>query len=413
METTASVLGPSRPPVHVPGGIARAACLVLALVLAGCASRSDMSGVQPRAEGTGGAIRQQAFGTTPAGDPVTLYTLSNTGGMEVEVITYGAAIKAIRVPDREGRIANVALGFDDMAGYAGQTAYIGAVVGRYGNRIAQGRFTLDGQAYRLAQNNGPNALHGGLMGFDKRVWAASETTGPEGPGLTLTYVSLDGEEGYPGNLTAEVTYRLTDDNALTLEYRVTTDRPTVQNLTNHAYFNLKGEGSGDILDHELTLDAERFTPIDATLIPTGEIRSVAGTPLDFTEPRRIGDRIDADDEQMRFAGGYDHNVVLDRGLASGLTGGLRRAAFVREPSSGRTLEVLTTQPGMQVYSGNFLDGTAVGAGGRAYGRRSGFCLETQHYPDSPNQPSFPSTALRPDAPFTSTTVFRFGTDGQG
>lgn len=409
MPTLASLEG-SRPPARPFGGFARAACLIL--VLAGCSQDERMTRIAP-APGEVPAVRQQAFGETPSGEPVILYTLANANGVEVDLITYGAAIKAIRVPDRDGRIGNVALGFETMEGYLGQTAYIGAVVGRYGNRIADGRFELDGQTYTLARNNGPNSLHGGLIGFDKRVWTSSQTAGSDGPGVVMTYVSMDGEEGFPGNLTAEVTYRLTDDNALRLDYRVTTDRPTVQNLTNHAYFNLEGEGAGDIGNHVLTLDAQRFTPIDASLIPTGELRSVEGTPFDFTEPRPIGERIDADDEQIRFAGGYDHNVVLDGSFAVGLTGGLHRAAFVTAPGSGRTLEVETSQPGMQVYSGNFLDGTAIGPSGRPYTRRSGFCLETQHYPNSPNTPSFPSTVLLPDAPFTSTTVYRFGTDRAG
>ena len=336
-------------------------------------------------------------------DDVKLYTLSNDAGMTVKVTNYGAIITSIVVPDRDGQFADVALGYDDLARYtnAVDKPYFGAVVGRYGNRIAGGEFELDGQTYSLLQNNGPNHLHGGAVGFDKVVWTVEEYDEPRA--VLLSYRADDGEEGYPGNLDVKVLYVLTDENALAITYSARTDAATPVNLTQHTYFNLKGEGAGTILNHELTLNADRFTPVDDTLIPTGELAPVAGTPFDFREAKPIGRGIEAENEQLAFGGGYDHNFVL-----SGEAGTLRTAAKVYEPTTGRTLTVETTEPGVQFYSGNFLDGRLVGKSGRPYVNRGGFCLETQHFPDSPNQPAFPSTILRPGETLSSQTVLTFG-----
>jgi aldose 1-epimerase len=343
------------------------------------------------------------FGSDASGRPLHLYTLANRHGLKVSITNYGGAIVSILAPDRQGRTADVVLGFDTAQGYLGQHPFFGVIVGRYANRIAKARFKLDGVEYRLAANEGQNHLHGGLRGFDKVFWEAREVSGPDGPALELSYLSKDGEEGYPGNLSVRVTYSLSDAGELRVDYHATTDKATVLNLTNHSYFNLAGEGSGDILNHVLTLYASRFTPVAKDLIPTGELRSVEGTPFDFRKPTPIGARINADDEQLRFAGGYDHNFVLD----SGGSPSPALAARVLEPNSGRVLEILTTEPGIQFYTGNFLDGSVKGKGGKAYPKRSGFCLETQHFPDSPNQPSFPSTVLRPGQEFHSTTIYRF------
>jgi aldose 1-epimerase len=348
-------------------------------------------------------LDKRSYGKTRTGAPVDLYTLTNSNGMEVSITNYGARIVTLKVPDRAGKMADVVLGFDTLQGFLGDNPYFGAVVGRYGNRIAKGRFKLNGKEYKLATNNGPNALHGGLVGFDKVVWQAQ----PVGnSGVRLTYLAKDGEEGYPGNLTTTVEYSLTDANELRLNYSATTDKDTILNVTNHAYFNLAGEGSGDILGHRLQLFADRFTPVDATLIPTGELKPVAGTPFDFRQPHLIGERINASgDEQIKFGGGYDHNWVLN-----GNMGTLRPAARVVEPKSGRVMEVSTTEPGIQFYTGNFLDGTIKGKGGKPYNKRYAFCLETQHYPDSPNKPNFPSVVLKPGQKFASTTVFKFSTE---
>lgn len=348
---------------------------------------------------------KQPWGETTDGRAIDRYTLTNPAGVEIDVITWGAIVSRIVVPDRTGKKDDVALGFDNLAGYLGEHPYFGAIVGRYGNRIAKGRFTLNGKTYTLAVNNGPNSLHGGLKGFDKQVWQARPFAGADGQSLELTYVSKDGEEGYPGTLRAKVTYTLTPTNTLRIQYEATTDKDTVLNITNHSYFNLAGQAHGDILAHQMQLDADRFTPVDATLIPTGELKAVAGTPFDFRTPAAIGARIDAGDQQIKFGGGYDHNFVIN-----GQAGTLRRAARVTEPSTGRVMEVFTTQPGVQFYTGNFLDGSVKGKGGRAYPRRSGFCLETQHFPDSPNQPAFPSTVLKAGDTFRSTTEYRFSTD---
>ena len=347
------------------------------------------------------------FGRLPDGREVGLYTLTNANGVEVRAITYGAIIVSVRTPDRSGRLADIVLGFDDLDGYLSRSRYFGAVVGRYGNRIANATFSLDGQIYRLAANNGPNHLHGGIKGFDKALWQGEPFARDGTVGVVFKYASPDGEEGYPGRLDASVTYTLTQRNALTVEYRATTDKPTHVNLTQHSYFNLAGEGSGangQILDHELTIDADRYTPIDEGMIPTGEIAPVDGTPFDFRHPTTIGARIDHDHEQLRRAGGYDHNFVLNEPVSAS---GLRRAARVVHSESGRTLEVATMEPGMQFYSGNRLTGTA-GKRGHSYGPRCGFCLETQHFPDSPNTAHFPSTVLRPGETYQTTTVFTFG-----
>jgi len=350
------------------------------------------------------AIERAPFGATGDGAPVELYTLRNASGSSAAIATYGATVVSLRVPGRRGRLDDVVLGYDDLAGYLGSRFYFGAIVGRYANRIAGGRFTLAGRTYTLARNNGENHLHGGLRGFDKVVWAARPLAGPGGPALELRYLSRDGEEGYPGNLEAAVTYRLTDDGALEIDYLASADRETICNLTHHGYFNL--DGGEDILGHQLTLHASRFTPVSAGLIPTGELRAVAGTPLDFRTATAIGARIDVPDEQLALAGGYDHNWVLDRDGA-----GLVPAATLFGPLSGRVLQVLTTEPGLQFFSGNFPQGTEVRKADKVYGYRSGLCLETQHFPDSPNHPAFPSTVLRPGERYRSSTVYRFSLAG--
>jgi aldose 1-epimerase len=336
------------------------------------------------------------------GKEVFLYTLRNASGMEARITNYGGILVSLTVPDRLNKPGDVVLGYDSLSSYVKATPYFGAIVGRYGNRIGKAHFTLDGKEYALKANDGPNTLHGGLKGFDKVVWDADESTPATKASLVLSYVSRDGEEGYPGNLKASVVYTLTDSNELRIDYAATTDMPTVLNLTHHSYFNLAGPGSGDILSHELTLNADRFTPIDSGLITTGALEPVEGTPMDFRTPTAIGARIGTMDDQLKFGRGYDHNWVLNR------TGdGLSLAARVAEKTSGRVMEVWTTQPGVQFYSGNFLDGSNIGKGGKAYAYRTGFCLETQHFPDSPNKPSFPSTVLRPGENFASTTVYKF------
>lgn len=346
------------------------------------------------------AVTSSAFGTLPDGTRVDVFTLKNANGVEVRIMTYGATITSIRVPDRNGKFDDVVTGFDTLDGFVTRGRFFGVIAGRYANRIANARFTLDGKTYQLAANNGKNHLHGGLRGFDKVVWKAASFERDGASGVKLTYVSPDGEEGYPGTLTATVTYTLTPQNELTLDYEATTDKATPVNLTNHAYFNLAGDGRGDILQHLLTINADRYTPTDDTQIPTGELAPVAGTPFDFRKPTAVGARIDADHEQIRRGKGYDHNFVLNGT-------GLRHAARLVDPASGRTLDVSTTEPGVQLYSGNNLDG-AVGKGGHVYGRRSALCLETQHFPDSPNHANFPSTILRPGERFQSKTVFAFG-----
>jgi aldose 1-epimerase len=347
-------------------------------------------------------MESRLFGKTPEGENVDLYTLTNAKGMEAGIATYGGVVVSLKVPDRSGKFADVVLGFDDFESYPKSSPFFGALVGRYANRIAKGRFKLDGVEYKLAVNNGENSLHGGLKGFDKKVWKARQASADS---LELSYLSKDGEEGYPGNLSVIVTYTLTDDNELKIDYSATTDKDTVLNLSNHSYFNLAGEGEGDILGHKVMINASKFTPTDKGLIPTGELRKVEGTPFDFLKPHAIGERINLNDEQLVVGKGYDHNFVLDR-----KGDGLEVAARVTEPHSGRVMEVLTTQPGLQFYTGNFLDGTIKGKGGHIYGPRSAFCMETQHFPDSPNQPSFPTSELKPGETFHQTTAFRFSVE---
>ena len=346
-------------------------------------------------------VTKQAFGNMPDGSAVDLYTLSNAAGMRAGIITYGGTVVSLTAPDRTGKFGDVVNGLDDVASYMKGTAYFGALIGRYGNRIGHAQFKLDGATYKLPANDGPNTLHGGTAGFDKRIWTAVPGNSPDGQTLELTYVSKDGEEGFPGTLTAKVVYTLTSKNELKIDYSATTDKPTVVNLTNHSYFNLKGAGEGDILGHEVMIAGDRFTPVDSTLIPTGELKAVAGTPFDFTKATPIGARIEADDPQIKFGKGYDHNWVLNKTGAE-----LSKAAEVHEPTTGRVMEVWTTEPGLQFYTGNFLDGTLQGKG-KTYAHRSAFCMETQHFPDSPNKPSFPSTTLRPGDTYKTTTIYRF------
>jgi aldose 1-epimerase len=367
----------------------RGALLVLALLGAAMSAESATR------------IERKPFGKTGAGEAVELFTLSRTGAPTVGITNYGGYVVSIVAPDRNGALADVTLGYKDGAGYLGDSSYFGCLVGRYANRIGGASFELDGKKYKLSANDGANTLHGGPTGFCKRLWTPKVVKGADGDALELTYVSKDGEEGYPGTLTATVVYSLRADGGLVIDYTARTDAPTVVNLTNHAYFNLAGEGEGTILDHELQLESDATTPVDKGLIPTGELRKVDGTPFDFRKPTAIGARIDADDEQIRFGGGYDHNWVL-----RGPSGTLRKVAHVAHKKSGRVLEVYTTEPGIQFYTGNFLDGKVTGKSGKPYLKRGAFCLETQHYPDSPNKPDFPSTALRPGQTYRHTTVYR-------
>ena len=352
---------------------------------------------------TAQTITKAPFGKTTDGQSVDIYTLKNRRGMEARITNYGGIVVSLTAPDRDGKFADIVLGYNDLDTYRRPPfPYFGAIVGRYGNRIAKGRFTLNGVEYKLAVNNGENHLHGGIKGFDKVVWTARERKTTAGPALVLNYLSKDGEEGYPGNLQTTVVYTLTNNNELKIEYTASTDKDTVTNLTHHSYFNLAGEGNGDILNHRIMLRADHFIPTDAGSIPTGEIRNVAGTPFDFRKANTIGARINNDDEQLKFGNGYDQTWVID-----GPMGTLRQAAIVYEPTSGREMEVWTTEPGVQFYTGNFLDAAIIGKSGKPYPRRSGFCLETQHYPDSPNKPNFPTTTLRRGATYHSTTIYRF------
>lgn len=348
------------------------------------------------------APKKESFGKTREGQSVELYTLKNRNGVEAKITTYGGTVVSLKVPDRNGKLDDVVLGFDDIEGYQKGTAYFGALIGRYGNRIAKGRFKLNGVEYRLATNNGENHLHGGVRGFDKVVWNARPLKSANGSALELTYLSKDGEEGYPGNLSVKVIYTLTDKNELRIDYSATTDKDTVVNLTHHSYFNLAGQGNGDILGHKLMINGDRFTPTDAGAIPTGELRAVKGTPFDFTQAKAIGADINDDEEQLKLGKGYDHNWVIN-----GHAGALRQAAKVFEPTTGRVMEVWTTEPGMQFYTGNYLDGSDIGKDGKVYKHRYGFCLETQHYPDAPNNPSFPSTTLKKGARYQTTTIYKF------
>ena len=348
-------------------------------------------------------VSKQPFGKTSEGVPVDIYTLTDSA-MEVRVITYGGIVQSIKVPDRDGKLGDVVLGYDSVDKYIATSPFFGAIIGRYGNRIAHGKFQLEGKTFSLPENDGENSLHGGTRGFDKVVWSAR----PIEDGVELTYLSKDGDQGYPGNLEATVRYILSE-SALKIEYSATPDKDTVVNLTNHSYFNLAGEGSGDILQQRLQINAAKFTPVDSTLIPTGELKTVAGTPFDFTTPHAIGERINGDDEQLRNGKGYDHNWVLDRKA----DGKLSEAASVEDPATGRTLRVMTTEPGLQFYSGNFLDGSIIGKAGHVYGQRSALCLETQHFPDSPNHGNFPSTELKAGQRYRSVTVFQFGRQKAG
>lgn len=354
---------------------------------------------------TGGTIHSRSFGETVGRQEADHYRLENASGVVAEVTNYGCTITRLCVPDKEGKLDDVVLGFENLHDYITDSPYFGCVVGRYGNRICKGEFTLDGVTCKLARNNMGNHLHGGLAGFDKKIWQAEPVTKDDAVGLKFTCVSPDGEEGYPGNLTCVVHYWLTNDNELRIDYALTTDKATPVNLTNHAYWNLAGAGQCAILGHVMMINADRYTPVNETLIPTGELAPVEGTPFDFTAPTPIGDRIDADHVQIKYGGGYDHNFVLNKEQE----GGLSLAATVYEPTSGRVMEVHTTEPGVQFYAGNFLDGTLTGKGGHIYKHRYGFCLETQHFPDSPNQPNFPSTILRPGETYRSTTIHRFST----
>jgi aldose 1-epimerase len=348
-------------------------------------------------------ITRTSFGKTPAGEQVDLYTLRNVNGMETRITNYGGIVVSLTAPDRNKAYADVVLGFNDLESYLTKNdPYMGAIIGRYGNRIAKGRFRLNGVEYKLAVNNGENHLHGGIKGFDKVVWTGRELRTKDGPAVVLTYLSKDGEEGYPGNLRVRVTYTLTNKDELKIDYSATTDKATVLNLTHHSYFNFNGEGNGAILDHRVTINANQFLPTDAGSIPTGELKAVAGTPFDFLKPKAIGDRIDNNDEQLKFGNGYDHTWVIN-----GRPGTLRHAATAYEPTNGRIMEVWTTEPGVQFYTGNFLNGTLTGKSGKPYPRRSGFCLETQHYPDAPNRPSFPTTTLRRGMTYKSTTIYKF------
>jgi aldose 1-epimerase len=353
-----------------------------------------------------GSTTKESFGKTPDGQPVDLYVLTTKNGAEVSITNYGGAVVSLKVPDRNGKLADVVLGYDNVDGYVAGNSYFGALVGRYGNRIGHAQFVLDGKTYTLAKNNGENSLHGGIKGFNKGLWTAKTLSAKDGQSLELSYFSKDGEEGFPGNLKVTVIYTLTDANALKIEYTATTDKKTVVNLTNHAYFNLAGQGSGDILGHLLMINADQFTPVDAGLIPTGELRDVTGTPFDFRKPTAIGARIDQADEQLKLGGGYDHNFVLRMPMDHGAA----LAARVVEPISGRVMEVWTTEPGIQFYTGNFLDGKAIGKGGATYPKRNAFCLETQHFPDSPNQPKFPSVVLNPGERYHTITTYKFSVE---
>jgi aldose 1-epimerase len=368
--------------------ILMALTVAAATILAGCATAKT------------GQITATPFGTDSSGAPVKLFTLRNASGATATICNYGGLVTSLKVPDKRGQFGDVVLGYDNVADYIKSSPYFGALVGRYGNRIALGQFTLDGKQYTLATNNVPNSLHGGVKGFDKVMWSAKCYQSADGPSLELTYLSHDGEEGYPGNLSVTAVYTLTDDNSLKLVYTATTDKATVLNLTHHSYFNLAGKG--DILNHSVMIPADKFTPVDSTLIPTGELKPVAGTPFDFRTPTTIGARIGQDDDQLKFGKGYDHNWVINKP-----TGEMGLMARVTEPTSGRVLEVYSAEPGLQFYSGNFLDGTLTGKGGWVYQFRNAFCMEPQHFPDSPNQPSFPSVVLRPGETYHNTIIYKF------
>jgi aldose 1-epimerase len=367
------------------------ACLV------GCSS-------MPTSTNTVGTISQAPFGNTPGGTPVAIYTLRNSKGMEARIMTYGGIVQSLKVPDKNGKFDDVVLGYDKLDGYLANKGnpYFGALIGRYGNRIGGAKFTLEGKTCTLATNNGPNSLHGGIKGFDKVVWQARSLLTADGPTLELTYVSKDGEEGFPGNFKVTATYTITDNNELHLYFTATTDQPTVCNLTHHSYFNLRGQGNGDILGHEVYINSDKTTPVDKELITTGKFAPVDGTPFDFRKPTAIGARINDPDQQLQYGPGYDHNWVINKPM-----GKLGLQARVYEPASGRVMEVWSTEPGLQFYAGNFLDGTITGKDGKVYQRRTGFCMEPQHYPDSPNKPMFPTTELKPGETYQNTIIYRF------
>jgi Galactose mutarotase and related enzymes len=368
----------------------QALATLAALPLASCGRKTE--------SGASEDMSKQTFGNLQDGSYVDLYALKNSKGTQVSILTYGGIVQSIKVPDKSGALTDVVLGFDKLEGYLKDSPYFGAIVGRYGNRIAKGRFTLNGAEYKLPVNNGENTLHGGVKGFDKVLWRADDVSTQNGaPSVQLRYISKDGEEGFPGTLSTTVTYTLNNDNELKIDYRASTDKDTVVNLTNHSYFNLAG--SGDVLAHEVMIDADHYTPVDAGLIPTGELAAVAGTPFDFRKPVAIGARINDAHPQLKAGKGYDHNFVLNHPGDSPTL-----AARVREPKSGRILEVLTTEPGLQFYTGNFLDGTIHGKGGAVYPHRGAFCMETQHFPDSPNQPKFPSTVVKPGTEYRTSTI---------
>ncbi len=383
--------------------------LLLAATLGGACGSSSPEAPAPSSPSTPTPARTLAmtrspFGTLPTGEAVEAFTLTNANGMEVKAITYGGIITSLKVPDKAGQLGDVVLGYDTLQGYLDKSPFFGCIVGRYGNRIGKGTFTIDGTAYALPINNGANHLHGGPQGLDKKVWTAEPFERPDAVGVVFTHTSPDGDMGYPGTLAVTVTYTLTNDNTLRFDYAATTDKATPVNLTQHTYFNLAGAGAGDVLGHEIEIAADRYTPVDSGLIPTGELAPVEGTPFDFRTATAIGARIDADHPQIKAGGGYDHNLVFARGGS-----GTDAVVKVHEPTTGRTMTVATTQPGVQFYTGNFLDGTITGKGGKVYPRRSGFCLETQHFPDSPNKPEFPSTILRPGETYRQSTAYTFGT----
>lgn len=372
-----------------------------------CSGSSEQGQANQEIEQENMKVIKTDFGSLEDGTPVDLYTLSNENGVEIKITNYGGTILSLKVPDKEGKLEDVVLGFDSIADYRSDVylqegPYFGALIGRYGNRIANGKFTLDGVEYELATNNGPNHLHGGIQGFDKVVWEAEKLESEEGVGLKLHYVSEDGEEGYPGQLSVDVVYLLTPDNELEIDYKATTDKATIVNLTNHSYFNLTGNAKRDILAHEVMINADKFVPVNETLIPTGELKEVEGTPFDFTEPTAVGKRINDKNEQLEYGKGYDHCWVLN-----GEKGEMKVAATVHEPNSGRFMEVFTTEPGIQFYTGNFLNGKLTGKNGVAYQQRYGLCLETEHFPDSPNQPRFPSVELRPEETYQTKTTYKF------
>ncbi len=362
--------------------------LILLALLAGCTSKTNSDMQEKEASGS------DAFQT---------FTLSNANGMKVLITPVGGHIMSIQLPDASGKLTDIVLGYDSAKGYIGGKGFYGSTIGRYGNRIAKGKFSLDGKEYQLSVNNGENTLHGGPGGFHNVMWTGKEITTYEGKAVEIDYVSKDGEEGYPGNLNTKVVFSLSDSNELKIQYEATTDKPTVVNLTNHSYFNLKGEGDGDILDHEITINADKFLPVDAGLIPVGELRPVKGTPFDFTTPHKIGERINVDEEQLKLGKGYDHCFVLNKKSGNDLS----LAATVTEPTTSRKMEVWTTEPGIQFYTGNFLDGTSQGKGGKLYQYRGAFCLETEHFPDSPNRPEYPTTTLKPGDTYKTTTIYKF------